>query len=132
MLGFAIGYAAIASGSIYVAMMYHTTYNISTLAMSYMAAGTPEAAKGSISLIDTLGGTPALPGLVAAAIFFAAAWLGTLRLFAINRDKRKGLFDNVTLPDKTKMPWPELVTFASGIITAGGFYLIDIFNTFFS
>jgi len=134
MLGFAIGYAAIAGGSIYVAMIYHTTYNISTLAMSFVAAGATEAvaaAEGPLSIIDALGGTQALPGLAAATIFFTAAWLGTLRLFTINRDRRKGMFGNVTLPDKTKMPWPELVTFISGLITAGGFYLIDIFNTFF-
>jgi membrane protease YdiL (CAAX protease family) len=133
MLGFAIGYAAIASGSIYVAMMYHSAYNIGTLAMSFMAASTPEAntaAEGSLLLIDALGGISALPGLVTVAILFAAAWLGTLKLFDINRNRRKGLFDGVALPDKSKMPWPELVTFISGIITAGGFYLIDIFNTF--
>ena len=134
MLGFAIGYATIAGGSIYVAMIYHSVYNISTLAMSFMAAGAPEAAaaaEGSLSILEALGGIQALPGLAIATIFFTAAWLGTLRLFTINRDRRKGLFGNVTLPDKTKMPWPELVTFLSGLITAGGFYLIDVFNTFF-
>jgi hypothetical protein len=53
-------------------------------------------------------------------------------LFAIGRGRRGEAFDKVPMPDSAKMPWTELVTLLSGIITVSGFYIIDIYNTFFS
>jgi membrane protease YdiL (CAAX protease family) len=134
LLGFAIGYVAIASGSIYVAMTYHSVYNIAALAMSFVAAGAAEtstAASEPLSVLGALGGAEALPGLIIAAVIFAAVWLGTLRLFAMRRMACGDMFNKVALPDTAKMPWPELVTLVSGIITVSGFYLMDIYGTFF-
>ena len=128
MLGLALGYVTASTGSIYAAMMLHTTYNAITLLVGYSALEDAAAAAGT-PMLEQVGMMGLAIGIVGAIIFvtllvFPLKYLDSLRIRADEP------FGNDAVIEKKKLDRANIVLLVSAAATIIWFYVQDILNMF--
>ncbi|NLG24754.1 MAG: CPBP family intramembrane metalloprotease [Clostridiales bacterium] len=125
--GLMLGYVAVASGSLYVSMAMHATYNLTALGVALyadrmMRAMDPAAAAAPVDASSYV--VLAIGGLVLAALFFGAM------LPFIERMRQRRLA--APPPDSTRegMDWPEYIVLAVGIASAALMYALELYQMF--
>lgn len=127
LMGFALGYMAVVSDSLYVSMTFHTVYNSMTILLSYLSmqlsGGVTEQTMTTYEAIAAAGG---LGTLFFQTVLMAAMFGGVLMMMYKAQQQRKVEIIKIVDGDKSKMTWQELLVLLCGLITMGIVYFEDI------
>lgn len=128
LLGVALGYVTASTGSVYAAMMMHTTYNAITLLVSYSALEDVSAVPAG-PLLAEVGMTGLVVGIVG-AIIFIALFILTLKYLDSLRVRADEPFGNDAVIEKKKLGRSDIVLLVSAFATVLWFYAQDVLNMF--
>lgn len=126
LVGLAMGYLVVNSGSVYTGMIYHTVHNCMLVWVS--AQGPAEHVARSESLYSTLGGMAGVGLTFTQLLLFGALYALLLGLSGLRRRREGRPFEQMARVDRSRMGWQELIVLASGLVTVGALYLMDFLS----
>lgn len=129
-MGLVLGYVLLASDSLYVSMIYHTTHNSVILLLSYISEqAMPEAGAAGGTAAEAIAAA-GYGSLLIETLIITLLFIMMLRMMRSPVFRRADAAQPVMEGDPSKLNWQELLVLLAALITAATWYINDFFLIF--
>lgn len=129
-MGLVLGYVLLASDSLYVSMIYHTTHNSAILLLSYISEqAIPEAGAAGGTAAEAIAAA-GYGSMLIETVIISLLFIIMLRMMRSPVFRRAEATQPVMEGDPSKLNWQELLVLLAALITAATWYINDFFLIF--